>query len=148
MQHRRILLTIAGAAALAAALAPGVGAQNGVAGLRASAMPPQGLTMVIRPTSGMGHDEHVTLPIFAVEPGLPVRIAFTNYTDKFHTFTAPGLGVSALIRPAHGSKPTTTVVMFTAHKHGAFGWACLLCPGKGAGSAEAMRGKIYAIIQV
>jgi plastocyanin len=144
----RILLTTAGAIALAAAVTANAWAQDGAPGLRASAMPPQGLAIVIRPATGTGHDEHLTLPAFAVEPGLPVRLTFTNYTSRFHTFTAPGLGVSALIRPAHGSAPTTTVVTFTAHKHGAFDWVCLLCPDQGSGSSEAMRGKIYAIVQV
>jgi len=148
MQPRRILLTIAGAVALAAALTPNAVAQNRDSGLRASVMPPQDLTIVIRPSNGMGHAEHVTLPIFAVEPGLPVRITFTNYTHASHTFTARGLGVSALIHPAHGSRPTATVVTFTAHKHGVFDWVCLLCPENGSGSTEVMRGKIYAIVQV
>ena len=144
----RILLTIAGVVALAAAVSANAWAQDGAPDLRASVMPPQGLAIVIRPATGRGHDEHVTLPAFAVEPGLPVRLTFTNYTRRFHTFTSPGLGVSALIRPAHGSTPTTTVVTFTAHKHGAFDWVCLLCPDRGSGSSEAMRGKIYAIVQV
>ena len=144
----RILLTIAGVVALAAAVSANAWAQDGAPDLRASVMPPQGLAIVIRPATGRGHDEHVTLPAFAVEPGLPVRLTFTNYTRRFHTFTSPGLGVSALIRPAHGSTPTTTVVTFTAHKHGAFDWVCLLCPDQGSGSSEAMRGKIYAIVQI
>ena len=148
MQPRRILLTIAGAVALAAALTPNAVAQNRVPGLRASLMPSQGLTIVIHPANGMGHEEHVTSPNFALEPGLPMRITFTNYTGRFHTFSIPGLGVSALIRPAHGSAPTTTVVTFTADEHGVFDWTCVLCPGKGAGGGEVMRGKVYAIVQV
>ena len=90
----------------------------------------------------------MTLSHFAVEPGLPVHVTFTNYTGKFHTFTVPGLRVSALIRPAHGNTPTTTTVTFTAHEYGAFSWACLLCPGEEAGNGMAMRGKIYAMMQV
>ena len=54
MQPRRILLTIAGAVALATALAPNAVAA-GAPGMRASAMPAQRLTIVIRPTSGMAH---------------------------------------------------------------------------------------------
>ena len=148
MQPRRILLTIAGAVALAATLIPNAVAQDRAPGLRASAMPPQELAIVIRPANGMGHNEHVTLPIFAVEPGLPTHITFTNYTHASHTFTVPGLGVSALIRPAHGSTPTTTLVSFTAHKYGTFSWVCLLCPDRSSGSNPAMNGKIYAIMQV
>ena len=149
MQTRRILLTLAGAVALAAAFSPAVAAQTGADGLRASVMPPQNLAIVIRPANGIGHNEHVTVPNLAVEPGLPVHITFTNYTRAFHTFTAPGLGVTALIRPARGNHPTKTVVTFTAHKYGVFAWTCLLCHDEGSGGGKvAMRGKIYSIIQV
>lgn len=148
MQPRSILLTMAGAVALAVALTPTAAARTGADGLRASVMPPQHLTIVIRPSNGVGHNEHVTVPNLAVEPGLPVRITFTNYTRAFHTFTAKGLGVSALIRPGHGSTPAKTVVTFTAHKYGLFDWVCLICPDKSSGGSEVMRGKIYSIIQV
>lgn len=148
MQPRRILLTMAGAVALAAALTSNAVARTGADGLRSSVMPPQHLSIVIRPATGMGHNEHVTVPNLAIEPGLPVRITFINYTHKSHTFTAPGLGVSALIRPADASTPATTVVTFTAHKYGVFSWVCLLCPGKSSGDIEVMRGRIYSIIQV
>jgi heme/copper-type cytochrome/quinol oxidase subunit 2 len=147
MRPRRILLTMAGAAALVAVLVPAAAAQHGSGGLRASAMPPQHLAIVIRPGTGRGHDEHVTIPNLAVESGLPVQITFTNFTHASHTFTAPGLRVSALIRPAHGRTPTKTVVTFTAHKYGVFDWTCLICPDTGTGSTEPMRGKIYSIIQ-
>ena len=148
MQPRHVLLTLAGAVALAAVLVPSVAAQRGAPGLRPSVMPPQNLAIAIRPANGMSHGEHVTLLHFAVEPGLPVHITFTNYTSKFHTFTAPGLRVSALIRPAHGNTPTTTTVTFTAHEYGAFSWTCLLCPGEEGGNGTAMRGKIYSMMQV
>ena len=148
MKPRSILLTVAGAVALAAAFAPTVAAQNGADGLRASVMPPQNLAIVIRPANGSAHAEHVTVPNLAVEPGLAVRITFTNYTHAFHTFTAKGLGVTALIRPAHGSTPTKTVVTFTPHPYGVFDWVCLICPDKSSGGNEVMRGKIYSILQV
>jgi hypothetical protein len=148
MQPRNVLFSLVGAVALAAVVVPSVAAQSGANGLRPSVMPQQNLAIAIRPTNGTSHGEHVTLLHFAVEPGLPVHVTFTNYTGKFHTFTAPGLGVSALIRPAHGATPTRTTVTFTAHEHGAFSWACLLCPGEQAGNGAAMRGKIYAIMQV
>ena len=145
---RWILLAVAGAVALPAALAPAAGAQNGAPGIRASVMPPQALTIVIRSANGTAHGEHVTSPTFAVEPGLPVHITFVNYTHSMHTFTAGAIGVSALIRPAHGSTPAMTTLTFTPHEHGVFDWACLLCPGKGEGNREVMKGKIYAIMQV
>jgi plastocyanin len=96
----------------------------------------------------MSHGEHVALLNFAVQPGLPVHVTFTNHTQRFHTFTAAGLGVTALIRPAHGSTPTRTTVTFTARKFGVFSWACLLCPANEIGSASAMSGKVYAIMHV
>ena len=147
MSSRRILLATVGTAALAAALSPGAWAGNGTSGLRASAMPPQNLAITIRPVVGTVHGEHVTIPTFAVAPGLAVRITFTNYTHQAHTFTAPGLGVSAFIRAAHGKGPATTVVTFTAHKHGVFGWTCHMCPDGQSGDTT-MKGKIYAIVQV
>jgi heme/copper-type cytochrome/quinol oxidase subunit 2 len=148
MQLPRLLLPTLGAAALAIAFAPTAVAQTGTPGLRASVMPSQYLAIAIRPANGAKHDEHVTPLHLAVAPGLPVHITFTNYTGQFHTFTAPGLGVSALIRPAHGNTPTQTTVTFTAHSLGAFDWTCKLCPGQDHQDGAAMRGKIYAIVQV
>lgn len=148
MQSRRILLTLAGAIALAAALAPIASAQRGAHRLRPSVMPPQNLVISIRPANGAKHDEHVAPLHFAIEPGLAVHVTFTNYTHEFHTFTAAGLGVSALIRPARGNTPSATVVTFTVHRYGIFNWACLLCPGEGVGNGDVMRGKIYAIMNV
>ncbi len=147
MQLPRLLLPTVGAIALAAAFAPNAAAQNVAPGLRASVMPPQSVAITIRPANGMNHDEHVTPMHLAVEPGLPVHITFTNYTGKFHTFTAPELGVNALIRPAHGNTPTRTTVTFTPHGYGAFSWTCVLCPGQDDQNGAAMRGKIYAIVQ-
>jgi len=148
MHPRSILLAMAGAAALAATLAPNAAAQRGPSGLRTSAMPPQNVAIAIRPTNDASHGEHVAPLHFAVAPGLHIHVTFTNYTGMFHTFTAPGLGVSALIRPATGNTPARTTVTFTAHEYGAFSWTCLLCPGQEGGNGAAMRGKIYAIIQV
>jgi hypothetical protein len=148
MRPRRILLIGLGAMAAAAVLAPVCGARILGDGIRASTMPSQSLTIVIRPTAAAGHQEHVSLPTFAIEPGLPVRLTVVNQTRQPHTFTVPGLGVSALIAPAHGTTPTRTVVTFTAHAFGAFDWKCLLCPVGGSAGREVMHGKIYAIVQV
>jgi hypothetical protein len=147
MQARRILLTIAGVAGLAAALGASAGAQSTPQGLRASVMPKQSLSITIN-VAGTGHGEHVTVPTFAIEPGLPVHLTFTNRSQQVHTFTIPGLGVYAVIAAAHGTTPTKTTVTFTAHKHGAFGWECLLCPSHGGGADETMKGTVYAIMQV
>jgi len=148
MQPRRILLILAGVVALASALAPTASGQRGAYDLRPSIMPPQKLAITIRAANGTSHGEHVAPLHFAVEPGLPVHVTFTNYTRSFHTFTAPGLGVNALIRPARGSTPARTTVTFTPREYGVFSWACLLCPGHDVGNAAAMRGKIYAIMHV
>ena len=148
MQLPRLLLPALGAVVLAVAFAPTAVAQTGAPGLRASVMPPQNLAIAIRPASSAMHDEHVMPLHLAVAPGLPVQITFTNYTGKFHTFTAPGLGVSALIRPAHGNTPTQTTVTFTTHSYGTFSWACKLCPGANDQNGAAMQGKIYSIVQV
>ena len=121
-----------GIAGLAAALGSNAGAQNGPQGLRASAMPSQHLSITINPAAA-GHGEHVTAPTFAIEPGLAVRVTFTNNTQQMHTFTIPGLGGSAAI---------------AAHRHGVFSWQCLLCPTHRGGSGEEMSGKIYAIVQI
>lgn len=147
MKTRRILLTTAGVVALAASLVGTAAAQRAAGGLQASVMPPQKLEIAIRPASGMSHGEHVLPVHFAVEPGLPTHVTFVNYTRTFHTFTAPGLGVTALIRPAHGATPTRTTVTFTARDFGVFDWACVLCPADGA-PGTAMHGKIYSIMHV
>jgi hypothetical protein len=110
-------------------------------------MPQEHYGITIRPATRKAHGEHVTAPTFAVEPGLPVRITFTNYTRQMHTFTVPGLGVSAVIDAARGRAPARTVVTFTPHSYGAFAWSCLLCPDDGS-SRGSMRGTVYAIIQV
>lgn len=83
---------------------------------------------------------------FALAPGVPVRLAVTNFTNEFHTFTIPGLKVSALIRPSVGQAPTTTVVTFTAHAAGAFRWHCVICPSGAHGPRHVMAGTAYVII--
>jgi hypothetical protein len=148
MQPRGILLTLAGVAALAAVLAPGAVAAGSATGLRPSVSPPQRLAIDIRAVGGAGHGEHLTLTNFAVQPGLPVHVTFTNYTRGFHTFTIPELGVTALIPPAQGTTPAKTTVTFTPHAYGVFGWHCLLCPDSTHANATAMHGRVYAIMGV
>ena len=82
----------------------------------------------------------------AIAPGLPVRITVTNYTREYHTFTVPGLHVSALILPARGRTPRKTTFTFTAHEYGSFAWYCALCTGGAHGHRHMMGGTIYAII--
>lgn len=142
----RQTLILSGAVVLAALVAPVVTAAP-LPGMHSSTMPPQQLTMVLHPSTAMAHGEHVSMPNFAVEPGLPVQLTVTNYTHRFHTFTVAGLGLSKLILPARGGKPTTTTITFTVPRFGVFEWACLLCPD-GARDTQAMHGKVYATVQV
>jgi len=64
----------------------------------------------------------------------------------FHTFTITGLKVSALILPALGQTPKTTIVAFTPRATGAFSWRCVICPSGTHGRRHAMSGKVYVII--
>lgn len=106
------------------------------AGLRPAA---QDVTLVIR-----GGDRIVESN-FALAPGVAVRLSITNFTHEFHTFTIPGLGVSAAIAPA-GRVPATTVVTFTARRWGTFRWHCAVCPSGAHGRAHAMGGAVYVIM--
>lgn len=82
----------------------------------------------------------------AIAPGLPVTVTVTNYTREFHTFTVPELGVSELIRPAHGSAPSRTTFAFTSLRWGTFAWHCTICPSGMHGRAHEMGGTVYAIV--
>jgi plastocyanin len=82
----------------------------------------------------------------AIAPGVPVRVTVTNYTREYHTITIPGLHVSALIFPAHGTTPRTTTFTFTASEYGTFAWYCAYCTSAAHGQRHMMGGTIYAII--
>ena len=99
----------------------------------------QDVTLVIR-----GGDRIVE-PNFALAPGVAVRLSITNFTHEFHTFTIPGLDVSALIAPA-GRVHTTTVVTFTPRKGGTFRWHCVVCPSGVHGRPHTMGGAVYVIM--
>lgn len=83
---------------------------------------------------------------FALAPGLPVQITVTNYTREFHTFTAPGLGLSELVLPSRGHTPRKTTFTFTPHQWGAFAWHCVICPSGLHGRPHSMGGFVYLII--
>ncbi len=85
-------------------------------------------------------------PNFALAPGVPVRLTVVNYSHGFHTFTIAGLNVSALILPALGQTPQTTVVSFTPRAGGVFRWHCVICPSGAHGQRHAMSGEVYVII--
>jgi hypothetical protein len=83
---------------------------------------------------------------FALVPGVPVRVAITNHTREFHTFTISALGLSALVRPAAAHAPRTTVVTFTPNAYGTLAWHCAICPSGAHGQPHAMRGMLYLIV--
>jgi heme/copper-type cytochrome/quinol oxidase subunit 2 len=82
----------------------------------------------------------------AIAPGVPVRLTITNYTREYHTFTIPGLHVSALIFPARGKVARKTTFTFTAHQYGSFAWYCGFCTSGAHGHRHMMGGIVYAII--
>lgn len=95
------------------------------------------LTFAIKPRGSRGHTSPGN---FAVEPGVPLTLTFINSTPEQHSFTAPGLGVSALISAGSKRMPTKTVVTFTPNKFGVFRWHCVFC-------RDEMSGHVYAIIE-
>jgi hypothetical protein len=72
---------------------------------------------------GKWHD--AALPAnFSVRAGARVTVTLTNY-DTPHTFTAPGLGVNAVMPGGTANAPTVTKVTFTAPKTpGPYMWHC------------------------
>ena len=90
--------------------------------------------------------DRILEPNFALAPGVPVQITVTNFTHEFHTFTIPGLKVSALILPSVGHTPKTTVVAFTPRAAGPFAWRCVICPSGAHGQRHVMGGTVYMII--
>jgi heme/copper-type cytochrome/quinol oxidase subunit 2 len=99
----------------------------------------QHIGFTIRPAAS---DERVSVSNFAVRPGDPVTVTVTNYTAKAHTFTAPGLGISAMIPAGSQAHPRTTVFTFTAGSMGTFRWWCATPCG------DNMGGTIYAVMRI
>lgn len=100
----------------------------------------QKIAITVRPGDRVGAGN------FALAPGVRVRVTVTNYTHQLHTFTARGLGVSELIPPARGHRPSRTRFSFTAYKWGSFHWHCLICPSGQHGRPHAMGGTLYLIV--
>lgn len=90
--------------------------------------------------------DHVSEPNFALAPGVPARITVMNFTHEFHTFTIPGLNVSALILPSVGQTPKATVVTFTPRSVGRLAWHCVICPSGAHGHQHTMGGSVYLIV--
>lgn len=73
---------------------------------------------------GQWHD--AVLPAsYAVRPGQTVNVTVYNYDSGTHTFTAPTLGVSAVIAAGSANAPQETTFKFTAPSQpGAYQWWC------------------------
>lgn len=130
---RLLVLVLAAAVALAAAVST-------TASTRSAA--PLRVTVDIRPA---GLDEVAQPTNLAARAGGETTIVFHNYTHAFHTFTIPALGISVLIRPAHGVVMQSTSVTFIA-PYGTYVWHCVLCDSTTHPHMHAMRGKLYAIV--
>lgn len=145
-RNRSVLFALGAMVAVASVLIVATAAAAST--VRSTVRPPNTLSVGIF-KSGMGADaERVSLNNFAIEPGLPFTVAFVNHTRQYHTFTVPGLGLSALILPARGNQARTTTVTFTAHTVGVFDWFCTLCPDHGQQHMTPMHGKVYGIIAI
>jgi plastocyanin len=146
MQPKRLLLIGTGTIAVAVGLALAASAVAAPATAHGTGKLTQRLDISIVKAGPTGSGERVELRNFAIEPGVPVTITFTNHTGQFHTFTATGLGLSAIVPPSSANKPGKTTITFTAHAFGVFDWRCVLCPSHR--DAMPMGGKIYAIVAV
>lgn len=116
----------AGVAAVSAALVFG----SGKDGSAPAATAPQHLTMQV-----VTDDDRMVGPNLVVRPG-QVVLTIINYARHAHTFSAAGLGIERVVLPGSPSRPSTTVVRFTAPR-GTFTWYCRL-PCK-----RTMTGHIY-----
>lgn len=135
------LLTATGVAAAAAAAASSGLAASAVQTTGQPAFPrTQNVSIIVQA------GDRVFAPNIALAPGVPVRLTVVNFTHEFHTFTIAGLKVSALILPALGQTPKTTIVAFTPRATGAFRWHCVICPSGAHGRRHAMGGEAYVII--
>lgn len=92
-----------------------------------------------------GADEHAQPANIAVRAGGTVTITFRNYSGLSHTFSMPGLGISALIPARHGQRAGTSHVTFVI-PYGVYEWRCLFCSGRAHPHVHAMKGKVYAIV--
>ena len=81
----------------------------------------------------------------AIRAGGTTTIVFRNHTHAFHTFTIRALGISVLVRPAHGHGVRSTSVSFVA-PYGTYKWQCLICATPAHPKTHAMLGKVYAIV--
>src|SRR5271169_5559886 len=128
------MIKILGAIGSTVLLAPLVGAASAAAAApgRSPNVQNVGITILA--------GDRIADPNIALAPEVPVRITVTNFTRQFHTFTAPGLGLSVLILPARGHTATKTTFSFTPHQGGSFAWHCTICPTDMHGMPHTMSG--------
>ena len=132
------VLTATGCAGVVAAFG-GIPASAAAATGRAT-IHPQAVSITIRA------GDRIVAPNIALAPGVPVHLTVINYTHEFHTFTIPGLHVSALVLPAVGHASHSTLVTFTPGTSGVFAWRCVICPSGAHGLRHTMSGAVYVII--
>jgi hypothetical protein len=126
-----------------------VAATAAFGGLSATAAPttgPRALPQAQNISITLRAGDRISEPNFALAPGVPVRLTVVNFTHEFHTFTIAGLKLSALILPAVGQTPKTTLVTFTPLATGALRWHCVICPSGAHGQRHVMSGEVYLII--
>lgn len=98
----------------------------------------QRITVYVLPGgSGLGftgpdkaHHDTMVPSSFVLRKGVPVTFTVINLDDMSHSITAPGLGVSVVIKPGTDRKdggvtPSTTTYRFTPAKTGEFRWYCI-----------------------
>lgn len=76
-------------------------------------------------SDGQWHDAYLPAN-FTVQQGDEVVVTVRNYDDMPHTFTAPGLKVSAVIPKGSETKAGVATFTFTASKAGSYLWWCAL----------------------
>lgn len=94
-----------------------------------------------------GQDEIAQPASFAIRAGGTTTVVFRNHTRAFHTFTIRALGISVLVRPAPRHGVRSTSVSFVA-PYGTYEWRCVICPTSVHRHMHAMRGKVFAIVNV
>jgi hypothetical protein len=141
----KLLATVALAGAAAAVFAVTAWAMAGRAPAHAPKPHLQHMAFsIVSVGPGAAGDEVRPVGNFAIAPGIPVRVTVKNFTHQLHTFTVPGLRLSAAIRPAHGKAPTTTTFTFVSYQGGKLAWHCVVCVGQH--HRHVMAGTVYAII--
>jgi plastocyanin len=107
-------------------------AATSAASAPAAAPPPTSVKMIVKSDSqhgrkgpdGAWHDAFLPAD-FQVRAGQTVNVTVVNYDTGPHTFTAPTLGVNAVIPAATGNAPAQYTFKFTAPSQaGSYQWWC------------------------